>query len=242
MITLSRGNVFSGGPVYEGGPQFWVIPQWVHGEHGIDTVADMADNWELFKDPEDPGKGVFVNCILGWQCEQINLVKLQGYGLDARFNTISPGSAAALDAALVGAQKRRQPVFGYHWSPTAVFAGYDWHVLREPEYTTECWDRIISAKDDESLRPVSEACAYETVPINTLMHTGLRDKAPDVVSLLEEMFVGVDALNDVVAWFAANELEDYRDAAVYFLRNYEDRWTEWTTPDAANRVRKAIAE
>ena len=234
------GRIFSAGPVYEGGPQFWVIPQWVHLEYGIDSVEDMARNWELFKDPEDPGKGVFVNCILGWQCEQINLVKLEGYGLDATFNVISPGSPAALDAALVGAQKRRQPVFGYHWSPTAVFAGYDWYVLREPGYSAECWSRIIAAKEDPSLRPIDGACAYETVPINTLVSSAMNDKAPDVVDLLKKMFVGVDALSDVVGWFAENELEDYRDAAVYFLGRYEDRWTGWVTEDAAAKIRLAL--
>jgi glycine betaine/proline transport system substrate-binding protein len=235
------GRIFSAGPVYEGGPQFWVIPEWVHEEHGIDTVADLADNWELFKDPEDPNKGVFVNCIIGWQCEQINLVKLQGYGLDAHFNSVSPGSAAALDAALVGAQKRRQPVFGYHWAPTAVSAGYDWHVLGEPAYSRECWARIIAAKDDPSLRPIEGACAYETVSINTLVNSGLRDKAPDAVSVLENMFVGIDALTDVVGWFSANELSEYRDAAVYFLRNYAERWTEWVTEEAASNIRQSLA-
>jgi ABC-type proline/glycine betaine transport system substrate-binding protein len=90
----------------ESGPQFFVIPMWAHEKFDIDTVDDMKEHWGLFVDPEDPTKGVFYNCIIGWQCGDINRVKMETYGLTEFYKIISPGSAGALEAALAGPQKR----------------------------------------------------------------------------------------------------------------------------------------
>lgn len=43
-----------------------MIPKWAHDQYGIDTVFDLNDHWELFKDPGDPSKGIFINCIDDW--------------------------------------------------------------------------------------------------------------------------------------------------------------------------------
>ena len=56
------------GVVFEDSSQAFVIPQWVADEHDITAVFDMKDRWELFTDPQDPSKGVFYNCIVGWEC------------------------------------------------------------------------------------------------------------------------------------------------------------------------------
>jgi len=105
---IAKGTIEELGMTYEGGPQFFIIPQWVHEKYNINTIFDMKDHWELFQDPEDPSKGAFYNCIIGWQCAAINEVKLEAYGLTDYYNIISPGSSGALEAALAGPQKRYQ--------------------------------------------------------------------------------------------------------------------------------------
>jgi ABC-type proline/glycine betaine transport system substrate-binding protein len=107
---MDKGSIINLGMIYEGGPQFFMIPQWVSETYGIKTVQDMKDRWQLFKDPQDPSKGVFYNCISGWECAKINQVKLSAYGLDEVFNVVSPASADALRAALEDAQKANRPV------------------------------------------------------------------------------------------------------------------------------------
>ena len=103
---ISRGTIDNLDMTYEGGPQFFLIPQWVHEQYGIDTVFDMKDHWELFRDPDDPTKGVFINSTIGWVCTEVNVVKLEAYGLTDYYNIITPGSAEALDDALASPQER----------------------------------------------------------------------------------------------------------------------------------------
>lgn len=238
---IANGNIENGGMTYEGGPQFFIIPTWVHEEYNINTVADMKDHWELFPDPEDPDKGAFINCIVGWQCSAINDVKIEAYGLTDYYNIISPGSGGAMEAALAGPQKKHEPVFGYYWAPTSLVGAYDWYILDEPEYNKELWDEIIAAKDDPSLRPLSEACAYETIPVDKGFHKSLEEVAPDVREMLMKMVVGVQPLSVTVAWAVENEVQDWEKAAIYYLQNYEDLWKTWVTDDAYTKIKEALA-
>jgi len=239
---ISIGNIEPLTDIMEGGPQFFMIPQWVHEEYNINTVFDMKEHWELFKDPEDPSKGAFINCIIGWMCAEINIVKVQAYGLTEYYNIISPGSAGAEQAALAGAQKKHEPVFGYYFAPTALMGMYDWYILEEPEYDAEVWAKVSAATDDASLRPIDEACAYQSLPIPLVIHRSLRDIAPDVVAMLEKMTLGLDRCNKIAAWAVENEIQDWEKAGVWFLREYESHWKTWVTDDAYNKVKKALDE
>jgi len=202
----------------------------------------MKDQWELFQDPDDPSKGIFYNCLMIWKCSEINDVKLEAYGLTRHYNVISPGSDSALEAALARPQERHQPVFGYYWAPTALMGVYDWYILEEPPYAAQCWEKVMAAREDTSLRPIDQACAYETVPIDKIAHKGLLKKAPDVVEMLRKMMVGLEPLNDTLAWASENDVEDWESAAIYYLQTYEDRWRTWVTQEAYQKVKKALEE
>jgi len=239
---IAEGKIENLGMIYEGGPQFFMVPQWVADEYNIKTVFDMKDHWELFPDPEDPDKGAFINCIIGWECGAVNEVKMEAYGLTEYYNVISPGSVGAMDAALLGPQMKKKPVFGYYWSPTALMGAFDWYILEEPEYNEAVWDKITAARNDESLRPLSEACAYETLPLNTGINPQLRDKAPEVVEMLEKMMMGLDPINQTAAWALENEVQEWSLAAVYYLQTFEDRWKTWVTDDAYKKIKEALAQ
>lgn len=236
----AKGRIVELGQTYEGGPQFWVIPQWVHEEHNINTVEDMKQHWELFKDPEDTSKGRFIDCQLGWACGDVNDVKMEAYGLTEYYNIMEPGGAGAMDAALAGAQMKHKPVFGYYWAPTALMGMYDWYILEEPDYDEDTWAMIMAAVSDESLRPISQACAYETLPITKGVWFGLLEMAPDLCAMLLKMDVGLELLNKTAAWCVENEIQNYEKAGVYYLRNNEDRWKTWVTTDAYNKIKAAL--
>ena len=231
-------------PIFEGGPQFFMIPKWVAEQHNIRTIDDMKrpEVVALFPDPEDSSKGVFVNCPIVWQCSKINRAKLQAYGLSDLYNIQSGDTGAALDAALDGAQLRNEPVFGYYWAPTAIMGKYEWSVIEEPPYTEACWREVIKGRDDASYTP-TEACAYEDRPVGKGINSGLREKAPDIVEMLEKMDMGVAAINKTAAWASDNDIQgDWEKAAIYFLENYEDRWTSWMPQENADKVKEALAE
>ncbi|TKJ29497.1 MAG: hypothetical protein CEE40_08335 [Chloroflexi bacterium B3_Chlor] len=239
---IENGNIVNLGMTYEAGPQFFVIPAWVAERYDIKTVYDMQEQWELFRDPGDSTKGVFYNCIIAWRCDEINEVKLEAYGLTRYYNLISPASEEALETVLERAQRMRQPVFGYYWAPTWLMGAYDWHILEEPPYTPECWEQITAAVEDESQRPLDQACAYADVAIDKVAHRGLLQKAPDVAEMLRRMFVGLEPLNDTLAWARQNDVNDWEEAAIYYLQIHEDRWKTWVTPEAYKNIKEALLE
>ena len=239
---IEQGNIVNLGMTYEEGPQFWIIPRWMAEEYNIETVFDMKDHWELFKDPHDPSKGVFYNGITGWRCTHQNVVKLEAYGLARYYNSVISPSTEALEAALARAQENHAPIFGYYWSPNALMGAYDWHILEEPPYSKEVWANITAAAEDESLRPIDHACAYESVPVDKIAHSGLLEKAPDVVEMLRKMMVGLEPLNETLAWAEENDVQDWEDAAIYYLQNYEERWKTWVTPEAYENIKQALED
>jgi glycine betaine/proline transport system substrate-binding protein len=240
-VYAEDGACESLGMSVEGGPQSWIIPQWVHEEYDINTVEDMKDHWELFEDIEDPTKGAFMNSLIGWQCTEINKVKLEAYGLTDYYNIIDTGASGSLEAALTAAQKKHEPIFGYYWEPTAIMGMYDWYKLEEPEYDPDVWANILAALEDESLRPISEACAYESVPLPVIIHKSLRDRAPDVVEMLEKFQFGLERCNKAAAWAQENEASgEWEKVAVWYLREYDSVWKTWVTTDAYNKIKAAL--
>ncbi len=61
-----------------------------------------------------------------------------------------------------------------------------------------------------------------------------------VVEMLSKMMVGLEPLNETLAWAAENGPQDWEAAAVYYLRNYEERWKTWVTPEAYERIKEAL--
>lgn len=237
---IKKGNIVNLGMTFEACPQFFVIPKWMAEQYNIKTVFDMKDHWQLFKDPEDASKGVFVNGLPGWGVSDINIVKLEAYGLLKRYNVVSSHSDKALEAMLVRAQENRRPVFAYYWEPTELMGVYDWHILEEPSYSDECWEKVLAAVKDRDLRPVGRACAYNTTPIDKIAHKGLLKKAPDVVTMLKKMNVGLAPLNENLGWLKTNKVQDMGKAAIHYLENYEHRWKSWVTSTAYERIKEAI--
>ncbi|MFH1639568.1 MAG: glycine betaine ABC transporter substrate-binding protein [Chloroflexota bacterium] len=237
---IDEGYYEEMGYILEGGPQFFCIPKWVAEQYNIKTVYDMKDHWELFKDPEDSSKGLFINSLISWGCTNINEIKLEAYGLSEYYNIITPGSSGAWVAAMAGPQKKNQPVFGYYYSPTPLMGMYDWYILEEPEHDPALWDKINAALDDPSLRPVDDACNYPDQPLPLCVHTNLREKAPDVVDMFDNMTIGLDRCSQTLAWVEENEVKNWEVGAVYFLREFDSHWKTWVPNDVYQKIKKAV--
>ena len=141
----------------------WFVPSYVingDSERGLEplapdlkSVADLPNYASVFTDPEEPEKGRFYNCVIGWQCEQVNSQKLETYGLTNSFTNFRPGSAAAFDAEIEAAYRQGEPILIYYWGPTWILGTFDLVALEEPEYSDECWEG-------------DKGCAYPTGIIN----------------------------------------------------------------------------
>jgi len=234
--TIAAGTMENLGPIFEASRQGWYVPTYVikgDPERGIDPMApdlksvlDLPKYLELFKDPEDPSKGRLISCIIGWFCAEVQRERLEGYGLDEYYNLLEPGTTGALDAALAGPYKKGEPVLSYYWEPTWLMGAYDFTMLEEPAYDAEIW-------------ATTKACGYDTPPIDKGVWSGLRDMAPDVVEFLEKMNVWLAPLNAACAY---NELggATIQETAIWYLREYEDIWSEWVPDKIKKKVKDAV--
>lgn len=237
-----RRSIIDLGPIYGKGQEFWMIPAWVAQRYQIFSVADMQKHWRLFQDPEDPTKGVFFNCIIGWTCSEINRIKLEAYGLDRYYNAISPSSPEALEAAFENAQLKQIPVFGYYWSPNAMMGLYQWQILSEPPHSADVWADVLAAEEDPSRRPLEEACEYEPGSGHKMVHRKLADRAPDILTVLRRIYIDIEVLNELLLSNRMSDTEAWTSIARYFFRRYPDLWHAWVTPEARARMEKALGK
>ncbi len=227
--AIAAGTVVDLGSNYPDNWQGWLVPTYMIEDgllpEGI-SVEDMPQYWELFKDPEDPSKGRFYSCIIGWECEMINAEKFEVYGLDDYYNVFEPGSGAALLSSMVAAYEKGDPWFGYYWSPTPALGKYDMTAIEEPAFDKAVWD-------------ANHGCAYPSVHVNICVNSSLLDRAPEVVEFLRNYETTAAMANAALAYMEENET-DAEAAAVYFLQEYESVWTQWVSSDVASKVKTAL--
>lgn len=235
-----NGTIINLGKTFEAGRQFWIIPKWVAEKYNIRSVYDMKKHWKLFSNPEHPHKGIFYNCIIGWECKNMNEVKIGGYGLHRYYDVVSPASAEVLENVLIQAQKRKIPIFGYYWSPTAMLEMYKWHILEEPPYSKEIHQEIIRGMRNPSLRPIKRACAYREFKIVKAVHKDMKRKAPELVAMLKKMHVGVTPLEKTMKWMKIHDERNGKRIARYYLRQNRKLWKRWVPKKAYHKINDSL--
>jgi glycine betaine/proline transport system substrate-binding protein len=246
--AVEDGSVVELSPVFDDAIQGWYVPRYLvegDAERGITPLApelrsvdDLPRYAELFRDPEQPDMGRFYNCIIGWQCELINNVKLRAYGLADHFTSFNPGTGVALASAMEGAYLRGEPWFGYYWAPTWVLGKLDMIRLEEPAYTDACWDEVIAALDAPGQAEV--ACSY---PASTaLVALGARYKdevSPEIAGFLDAIDMPSDLVNQLLAHMQDTGA-DPMSTARHFLETQPEVWSAWLDDATAARVRAAL--
>lgn len=193
---------------------------------GLETVKDLEEYWEVFKDPEDATKGRIVGSPPGWKVDELLRAKVTNYGLDKTYNYFSPGSDSSLAAAIASAYKKGEPIVAYYWEPTWLIGMYDMTLLGDEEYSDEKWNN-------------GYACEWPAIKVTIAVNSGLPDRAPEVVEFLKNYKTSSALTSEALAYMQENEVEA-RDAAEWFLNNKEDVWTEWVPEDIANKVKDVL--
>lgn len=232
------GKVIDVGVNFPDAVQGWYVPRYlVEGPDAeapdLQTAEDLAAYKDLFADPEEPGKGRFVNCILGWACEEINTKKLEVYGLADDFTNFRPGTGAALDANIASNYQRQRPFVTYYWEPTWVMGSYDMVKLEEPEYEEATWQALESEDDPDA------ATAYPETEVRIGVTTGFAEAAPELVEVLEKYETTSAMTSEVLAYMQENEASA-EEAALHFLETKEDVWSEWVPEDVAQAIRDSL--
>ena len=229
------------GQIIEATDQGWYVPTFViEANPGLKSVSDLPNYIELFEDPEDPGKGVWLSCTPGAACTKRFIAKANAYGLDKTYNVQTPGSYGALAAAIEGPYLAGEPVLAYYWEPTKLLLELDMTQLEEPAWTQACADALAAGTEAEPYES-DIGCHDALDDIHTGVTASLVERAPEVVEFLGKMFVGSLPLADLAKWKTDNNKE-WSDAAVYYLKNNGPTWTQWVPIDVAARVNTALAK
>lgn len=223
--------------------QGWYVPRYLlegDPKRGIEprapdlkSVFDLPRYKTLFRDPEEPGKGRFYNCILGWQCEVVNTKKLKVYGLDEHFTNFRPGTGEALAAAIASAYKRAKPFVAYYWEPTWVTGNYDLVMLEEPPYNEAQW-KILKDEDNPKV-----ATAYPKVGVIVGVNQRFYSEAPKLSAFLDNYQTSSSLISELLAHMEANKLSE-QEAAVYFLKTKPTIWTPWVPEAIASQVKASF--
>lgn len=234
----AAGRVERLGATFPDAEEGWYVPRYlVEGEDaaapGLKSVTDLADHKLLFEDPEEPGKGRFLNCVAGWVCEGINTKKMIAYGLDDDFTNVRPGSGAAIEAAVESAVLRQRPVLFYHWAPTALLGKHDFVKLEEPAYDEATWKAMLEADAP------TEATAYPSTRVVVGANTEFTAEAPELREFFMKYSTTSQQTSAALAFMGNNDVEP-EEAAENFLATQEDVWSAWVPADVAERVKAAL--
>jgi len=223
--TTEAGDIIDLGPNYPEAPQGWYVPAYViegDPERGIEPMApelgsidDLPQYWELFRDPENPGKGRIMIGPPGWSVTQKNQETMEETGLLEYYTAFLPGSDAALKASMEAAYRRGDPWLGYHWEPT--------------------W--ILGKLDMTSI----EGVGLPSGLVHKIVARDLPDRAPEAVAFLRRYQTSLEQNNEFLAQMQDNEWS-YGQAAEWFLKNHEETWTRWVPDEVAENVRDALGQ
>ena len=242
--ALAAGRVEQVAVAFDDAVQGWFVPRYlVEGDpaRGIAALApelrsvfDLPRYAGLFRDPEQPDKGRFYNCVIGWQCELINGVKLHAYGLTEHFTNFHAGTGVALAASLEGAYRRGEAWVGYYWGPTWVLGELDLLLLDEPDFDLACWQEFTALVDTP--QAAERACAYPTSTAVVALGSRFKDEAPAPLRAFLTAYRGSNQLlSEALAYMNANAAEP-QEAARHFLASQPAVWSDWLDAETAAKV------
>ena len=200
----------------------------------LKSVDDLKRYKDVFRDPEDPSRGRFLNSPTGWTSEIVNSQKLKAYGLDKDFVNFRTGSSAALDAEVASLIRRGKPVLFYYWSPTPLIGRYKLIKLDEPAFDAEAW-KTLSDANNPNPKGTRSLPAKLAIGVSTPFKT----QYPQLVEFYEKVDFPIDLLNKTLADMSEKRTEP-RQAAEAFLRDQPQIWHSWVTAEAAQKVDAAL--
>lgn len=225
--------------VSDGALQGWWIPKYFAEAHpDIRSIQDVLAHPELFPDPEDSSRGALYNGPQGWGGTVVTTQLFNAYGFeDAGFNLIDTGSAAGLDGSIARAYEREEAWVGYYWSPTALLGRYEMVKLDHGvDLDMDEWNRCTS--NGECGDPVPNDWPLDR--LQTIVTSGFAERADgEVMDYFNTRSWNNATVNALMAWMTDNQATG-EDGARYFLNNNEEIWTQWVTPEAADRIRDAL--
>jgi len=198
------------------------------------SVTDLPRYKDVFKDPEAPNKGRFLNSPIGWTSEVVNKQKLKAYGLDASYVNFRSGSGAALDAEISSSIRRGKPGFGCPSPPTPRLGRFKLVHPAEPPFDAEAWKTLTDA-DNPNPQPTRSLPSKLSIGVST----PFQKQYPQIAEFFAKVDFPIDPLNRALAEMSEKHTPP-RQAAEAFMKAHPQVWKAWLPKDIADKVSAAL--
>ncbi|MBO9434859.1 ABC transporter substrate-binding protein [Ruegeria sp. R13_0] len=217
---IERAKVLS-----DGGVEAWWIPTYLAEAHPeLTTMEGILANPDLVG-------GRFHNCPVGWTCQRVssNMAKAAGLA-DAGIEDFIHGSGETLAASIASAYDSKEPWFGYYWAPTSILGRY-------PMVQVDVGPHVPEAHECNSQEECAEPVlgAFPSSDVTTVVTNTFAESHPEETALMENVQFTNEVMNGLLAWQEENNASG-EEAAVYFLTNFQDTWSEWLNDDARGKL------
>ena len=230
----------AGKSLSDGGEEgFWVPAYMVEKEPSLATIEGVIKNAKLFPHPEDGSKSGFYGCPAGWNCQistgnLFKALKLE----DAGFEIVDPGSGAGLSGSIAKAYERGEGWFGYYWAPTAVLGKYK---MVKVDFGSGIDEKEFKGCTTQNDCADPKPTMYPPSLVQAITTGEFAEKNPEIMEFLSKLSFTNDEMNSLLAWMEDNQA-DGEIVGIYFLKNFEDKWSKWVSDDMATKIKAAVAD
>lgn len=226
----------------DGAIEGWWIPKYIaEANPDIKTIDDALNRPDLFPSAEDPKIGAIHNCPSGWNCQLSTHSAYRAWGAKEKgFELVDTGSAAGLDGSIAKAYERKQGWLGYYWAPTSILGKYEMVKLDAGvPVDTEAFTSCNNKPADECANPVKTD--WPKSEVYTVITDEFKKDASKAAAIdyLSKRAWGNDVVSKLMAWMTDNQATG-EDGAKHFLESQADLWTQWVTPEAAEKIKAAL--
>ncbi len=202
------------------------IPAYLQVEYpGLVSVTDLLDYAHLFPDPEGSSKSIIYGGPEGWSATTFLHAKMSLYGLDEIYNFKTIDSGATLSATLASAYAQEAPWVGYNWEPTWIMGLYDMVLLEDSEY-------------DEADFATGKG-AFPSVDVTVVVRNGFQEDFPEIYDFFSKYKTSSAITSEALLYMQENSVEA-DVAAIWFLNNYKDLWSQWVPEDIFNKINETL--
>jgi glycine betaine/proline transport system substrate-binding protein len=170
----------------------WFVPAYVvEGPDApapnLKSITDLNDYWELFENPENPGKGELIGGEIGWIDQPQDISRIMGY--DLNYYRSNQGEAIIL-TRIKSAALTEEPLLTYLWTPHSIFGEVDLVQLEEPDTYVEGECFVEEG--------VPYRCPHPAFDVRTALRPELAESAPDVYNFISNMNFGEQTVSELM--------------------------------------------
>jgi glycine betaine/proline transport system substrate-binding protein len=220
--AVSGQKVRPAAPTYSGGPlEAWFVPSYVETNNpGLSTAAGLMDFWRVFAPPGGE-RATLLSCPADWACAVIDRNLVRAFGLDKRFDIVTPGTRFDLDQAIASAISKHKPLLFYYWQPNALVSQLDLKPLDMGAFDAKAMGCL---GDNGCAEPKPSAFVPEQVVIAVAER--IFAEVPAVADYFQRATMPLSEMNALLDWQSQNDAAP-EDVARHFVGTRAEIWRKW---------------